>query len=283
MTHQRRILTAALCAALSLGTPAVAGDEPKTLTSAQANPFSALVGKKRERRQSPAARVSIERYVLASDDRAFLFEDRSNEARVKFLCGADDPRLECVIDARGSAAEIYILAPTRGPRGDMIYKNAEGDVFLRIASYGGATVFWPGDAQGRAASKSFGDNEFLALSFTEYETAVRRAQAATAIVSAMTGAPIIFDLGAPPKAEGTNAAVLADAVVMAAKGVKEVAEDPTGARIIASRIGKIAFLADQAASVSLNGVVLEIRYVPIGDVDARPSSAAVARFLEETL
>ena len=247
------------------------------------DPFSALVGKKRERRAPRAKRVKIERYVLASDDRAFLFEDHSNEARVKFLCGPDDQRLDCTIDFERPAAEIYQLRPTRGPRGDIIYKNAEGATMLRIASYGGATVFWPGEGRGFAASKSFGDDATLRLGFVEYEAAIRRAQAATAFVSAATGAPIIFDIGAAPAVEHQNASVLADAVVRAANAVKDVADDPTGARIIASRIKKVSFAQAEAPGVEFETGVLKILYVPKQDINGRPSSAAVARFLEETL
>jgi hypothetical protein len=140
------------------------------------DPFSALVGKKRQRPTARAKRITIERYVLASDDRALLFEDRSNEARVQFLCGPGDPRFDCTIDPEDPAAEIYQIKPTRGPRGDLIYKNAEGDTMMRIASYGGATVFWPGETRGLAASKSFGDDASLRLDFADYATAMRPAR-----------------------------------------------------------------------------------------------------------
>jgi Domain of unknown function (DUF4908) len=247
------------------------------------DPFSALVGKKRQRPTARAKRITIERYVLASDDRALLFEDRSNEARVQFLCGPGDPRFDCTIDPEDPAAEIYQIKPTRGPRGDLIYKNAEGDTMMRIASYGGATVFWPGETRGLAASKSFGDDASLRLDFADYATAMRRAQAATAYVSAATGAPIIFDLGAPPLTDHENAAVLGDAIIRAANGIKDVADDPTGARIIASRIKKVSFSAASAPGLGFAAGVLNIRYVPGQDIDGRPSSAAVAHFLEETL
>ena len=256
--------------------------QPKSLQDV--NPFSTLVGRPREKNADRRGGSAIERYVLASDDRAFLFEDRGREARVQFLCTPSDPRLDCALDPFGAAAEIYALTATRGPRGDVIYKNVQGDALLRIASYGGATVFWPGEPAGLAASKSFGDEHSLELGFTDHETALRRAQAATAVISAITGAPIVFEPGPPPPGvEGANAAVLADAVVTAAKGLRIVSNDPTGARVIASRIRKVIFIRDVAATVRLDGSVLEIGYAPTGDIDGRPSSAAVARFLEETL
>jgi Domain of unknown function (DUF4908) len=246
------------------------------------NPFSALVGKRRERRANRGGRAVIERYVVASDDRAFLFEQRPDEARVKFLCGAGDQRIDCILDENGPAPEIYQLRPTRGPRGDLIFKNAHGDVLLRIASYGGATVYWPGEAQGLAASKSFGDDTPLTLPFADFETATRRAQAATANISAITGAPIVFDVGAAPH-DPANASVLADAVMRAAKGLRDVADDTTGARIIAGRIKRVAFLRGETPGVHLNDTALEIQYVPKLDIAGRPSSTAISRFLEETL
>jgi len=280
------IYSAILAASVIISNAATAQTDASgvALVVAQSSdPFSALVGKKRQRPTARAKRITIERYVLASDDRALLFEDRSNEARVKFLCGPDDPRFDCTIDPDSPAAEIYQIKPTRGPRGDLIYKNAEGDTMMRIASYGGATVFWPGEARGLAASKSFGDDASLRLGFADYATAIRRAQAATAYVSAATGAPIIFDLGAPPLTEHENAAVLGDAIIRAANGIKDVADDPTGARIIASRIKRVSFSAASAPGIGFDAGVLNIRYVPGQDIDGRPSSAAVAHFLEETL
>ena len=254
------------------------------ISDAASNPFSALVGKRRENRNRRRSGSSdVERYVLASDDRAFLFENEGEVARVTFLCGEGDPRLDCQLDEAGPAPEIYLLTPTRGPRGDMIYKNFEGDTFLRIASYGGATVFWPGEGRGFAASKSFGDDHSLRLPSIEFSTAARRAQAATAVISALAGAPIVFEVSIVSSDDGTDATVLADAVVRAANGVKTVADDPTGARIIASRISKVSFIRDEVAGVSMNGGVMEIRYVPNADISGRPSTATIVRFLEESL
>lgn len=256
--------------------------EPSQLVAQSSDPFLSLVGKRRERRADRMARVTIERYVLASDDRAFLLQETQGEARVQFLCAESDQRIDCLLDEEGPAPEVYLLRPTRGPRGDRIYKNAEGDTMLRIASYGGATVYWPGSYEGYAASKSFGDDAALVLAPAVFETAARRAKSATAIISAITGSPIIFDIGAPTP-ETPDAAVLADAVMRTAKGLKDVADDPTGARIIAGRIGKIAFIRDAAPRINLDGDVLEIHYAPNLDIAGRPSSAAISRFLEETL
>lgn len=247
------------------------------------NPFSSLVGKRRERDSERPQAGAVERYVLTSDDRAFLFEERGTVARVRFLCSPEDARIDCVFDASGPSPEIYQLSATRGPRGDVIYKTGEGETLLRIAAYGGATVFWPGEDHGVAASKSFGDDGALALARADYDAALRRAQGASAQVSALAGATIFFDVSAGRRAAGANAAVLADAVLTAAKGIARVADDPLGARAVADRIARVAFLPGSAPGVALNGSVLEIIYVPNLDINGRPSSAMVALYLEETL
>jgi hypothetical protein len=94
---------------------------------------------------------------------------------------------------------------------------------------------------------------------------------------------VFFDIGAGRRAVGANAAVLADAVLMAAKGIASVADDPIGASAVAARIKRVAFLPGAVPGVNLNGASLEILYVPNQDVKGRPSSAAVAQYLEESL
>ena len=247
------------------------------------DPFTALVGKRRERRADRATRAAVERYVLATDGRAFLFEDHQTEARVQFLCAPDDRRLDCSIDPEGPVPEIYTLTATRGPRGDGIYRNAAGKEVLRIASYGGATVYWLGEGEGLAASKSFGDDPALRLIYDEYDVALRRAQKATEVISAAAGETISFDVGASPGAEGANVAVLADAVARAASGVKRLADDPTAARALSGRVKRVAFAKAEAPGIALDGPVLTIQYVPGGDIDGRPTSAAIAEFLEQSL
>jgi hypothetical protein len=278
---------AALCAALLVtGGPARAQDLSPTaailLAQTDDNPFSALVGRRREASPESARLQPVERYVLTSDGRSFLFEERGTSARVQFLCSPEDMRIDCVLD--GSAApEIYLLSATRAPRGDVIYKNDEGETLLRIAAYGGATVFWPGEMQGAAASKSFGDDHALTLDARSYDDALRRAQSASAQVSAIVGTTILFDVGAGRRSSQVDASVLADAVLTAAKGIVTVADDPIGASVIAERVSRVAFLPGAQPGVALNGSVLEILYVPKQDIKGRPSSAKVAHYLEDTL
>ena len=278
--------------ALILGTYAgSAGAEPAPLQASIAlaqqsssNPFSALVGDRRERRTERQSNAKVERYVLATDNRALLIQSRTRTARVTFLCGPDDQRLDCRLDPTAPAAEIFLLAVTRGPRGDLIFKDAQGDTLLRLASYGGATVFWPGETQGIAASKSFWDDNALELTAQSLETVRRRANSATAFVSAMTGTPITFDIGEiSDGGTGDNLGVLADAIIRTAIAIETVSADPIGVRILADRITQVSFAIGSAPNVKVEDRTLIISYVPDQDIAGRPSSRAIERFLEESL
>jgi hypothetical protein len=188
---------------------------------------------------------------------------------------------------------------------------------LRVTPFGGATVFWPGRPQGDAASQTVGEGGPLVLPYADHQDAVRRAARATSRLSAMTGATILFDPGAAarpaarvaaasaPSAaalradapapagearsadEGAPASpearVLADAIVRAAAGMDKVAGDPTGARVLAARIGVVRFRPGAPPGLALDGRVLTIVYDPLTDVAGRPSSRAVAQFLEQSL
>jgi hypothetical protein len=246
------------------------------------DPFSALVGKRSAARERSVANV-VERYVVATDSRVFLFQSDGREARLKFLCGDGDGRIDCQIDPQSPAEEIYLLTATRASRGDIVYRNAEGAALLRMASYGGATVFWPGEERGHAAARSYSEDPPISLTPALGETASLRSQRATALVSALTGAPIIFEIADPAPAREDDATVLADAVARAAKGIAAVAEDPIGARVIAAKINRVRFARGPAADLVLSGGVFLVIYQPSAGLAGRSSSSAIIKFLEESL
>lgn len=301
----RRLLASAACALLLAAAGPAAAGPPHRNPVMEPDPFTALVGKRRPREAAPArAAQEVERYVVSADGRSFLFENLGGEGRIKFLCREGDPRLDCRIDPEGPAEEIFVVTGVRGPRGDLIFKDHDGETRLRIASYGGATVFWPGEeGRGQAASKSFGEDAgALDLAPASLAAAARRAQSAAAHLSALTGSPILFDLGSPtggPRALAATAddaaseqeeepprfgaSVLADAVARVAGGMRRVASDPTGARVLGARISRVRFVPGPAPALSLDGETLTIVYNPEGGLAGRPSSAAVAQFLENTL
>jgi hypothetical protein len=260
-----------------------ASAQPATASDLRADPFSALVGKRQPREERAAATAAVERFVIATDDRVFLFQSGDRQGRLKFLCKDGDQRIDCLIDDISPAEEIHVVNAARISRGDVAWRDADGATLLRVAAYGGVTIFWPGEERGHAAAKSFGEDPPLVLDPATLETASRRAQRATALISARIGAPIVFDIGAlAADAEG-GATVLADAVARAAKGVAEVAVDPTGAKVLGVRLQRVEFVAGADPALEMRKGVLRVGYNPAGDVLGRPSSARIAKFLEESL
>lgn len=265
---------------------------------AQDNPFNALVGKRRVRSRRDRVAGKVQRYILSGGKREFLFQEVGERALIQFQCLPDDKRVDCLIDQEAPASEIITLLPIRAPRGDIIYKNDQGDTVLRIASYGGATVWWPGALDAQPASRSYSDRQQLTLSRASRGIVVARSNRASAIVSAMTGSPIIFDSGlsfresAPPRQSEID--LLADAVTVTTIAVANVASDPTGARVLANRLTRVEFehMTREAAgsksnnnneAIALNGTTLTITIDPASGLQGRVSSAQITRFLEENL
>ena len=356
----RTLLTAGLIGAaatlMAAALPAIPARAAITAAQVQTSddPFSSLVGKRRERAARDAREIEL--YVTTTGERAFLLESDGDAARIKFLCSENDPRLDCRIDPEGPAEEIFLLTTMRASRGELLFRDSEGETVLRIAPHGGATVNWPGELVERGASKSYTDQTGpLALAPARRSAAHRRAQGAAAHLSALTGSPIVFDVGVPaallasaqPAAPATlaarqsfaaaappaslsdrlaadsfaesespvenaetdidearaddsaaeesgaaedapgrrrrDASVLADAVARVAGGMHLVASDPTGARVIGARIAAVRFVERDAAGLSLDGDVLTVFYNPRGGLAGRPSSTAVANYLEEAL
>ncbi len=249
------------------------------------DPFSRLVGATKKDRALNAN--VVQRYVTTNEDRIFLFEENGVEARIRFLCRDSDQRFECGLDDDYPAEEIYRLTVNRAPRGDVIYRDENGDTVLRITPYGGATVRWPGAAQESAAVKSFGQDAPLSLTPTPLAAVEERVLRASVLLSAQIGAPIYVDIGKPAYGAGldraSEAAVLGDALASAAKAVAVVADDPTGAKVISLRVNRIVLTPAEAPSVSLNGKVLTVGYAATRGINGRLSSTAIAAYLEEQL
>ena len=224
-----------------------------------------------------------EKYVLVTQDRSFFFETGGGEGRLKFLCAENDPRLECWIDEERPAPEIYLVTSTRGARGDIIYKSEGGQMRLRIASYGGATVYWPGDAEGSAASRSFDSATPLLLEPMTAIAVHHRLRAASDYLSQKIGTKIVFETDQRPERRGSDYSVLADAIMMAVKALSALAEDEAGSSILARRLQKVRFIkAEKPYSVFKAGA-LDIFYVPDLDVKGRQSSRALLVSLEKIL
>jgi len=251
------------------------------VVTAQDNPFNALVGGKRKPRKR-FQRGQVTRYVIPDDDRAFLFQDMGDEGLLRFQCAEDDLRFECRIAPSGLASEIFRVQPIRAPRGDIVYKTAGGKTLLRIASYGGATVWWPGLDTGEVVARSITNVSAIEPAPMTRAAVQERAMRAMTLLRTMTGHSLAFEVIDPPTEPG-ELAVLGEAIALAAKGIAMVADDPIGARVVADRLDFVTLTQGAAADVRLNERSLQIWYNPRIGVNGRVPSAEIFDYLEKNL
>ncbi len=276
---------------LRSGTEIVTGSDPLAfsqtvengmlIATTQDNPFGALVDGKRNPRNR-FQRGQVTRYVIPDEDRAFLFQDMGDEGLLRFQCAEDDFRFECRIAPSGLASEIFRVQPIRAPRGDIVYKTAGGETLLRIASYGGATVWWPGLDTGEVVARSIttvSAIEPAPLTRAELED---RATRAMTLLRTMTGHSLKFEVIEPPT-DARQLAVLGEAIALTAKGIAMVADDPIGARVVANRLDIVTLAQGSTADVRLDGRSLQIWYNPRIGVSGRVPSAEIFEYLEKNL
>lgn len=263
---------------VAFATDAGAQDSP-----GDADPFSALVGRDRSTSERQRGVSVVDRYISATGDEVFLFQSIGADARLKFLCGLGDTDVDCLIDDDAPAEEILLLAATRGPRGDTIYRDDSGEAWLRVTAYGGATAYRHGDRSGRAATRSYSEDPPLVLPIVTEDAARLRATRATALVSAALGAPMTFEVGEAGIDEAKAAAVLADAVARAAKALHSIAESPAGAKALRDKYSSVRFRAGESSSVTVDARTIVVSYNPHRDVHGRPSTADIVAFIEAAL
>jgi hypothetical protein len=218
-----------------------------------------------EDRQAPAPMVA--RYAI-DEGGAFTLDRSAGEALLKF---EDSP-------------EVWVLSPSHGPRGDVIYRNDVGELVLRATKLGGMTIFTSRRPGGSAAALA-GPGSPLRLTPLGpaglyqrlFQASVRCTRAAQHLVG--------FDaLDANPASDG----LIADAALVTMGAMIGLAARSDGKGLLA-RIGKVAFIEGVRPAAEMRGGVLTITVAPALGMAGRPSSeriisafggprAALARF-----
>ncbi len=281
----------ALSAALSASFLAVSHAQ----TPQEEDPFRALLTQR-----GPAAVKLNTRtpqlFETTEGDETFVFQTDGRTALIRFHCDDTDADLtECALLGGLRGEEIYALTATRSPRGDVIYKDVDNEAVLRVTTNGGATLFSPSETTQAPVSNNnilvpLGGKAVLPVPNTTpsliapaltYDEADARMGLASDIFETKIGVYIPF-VGSGPQGR-TNHAVLADAVLTAAKGIDYVIRDPLGADALAKGIQMVRFVPGEKSDLSYEKRVLTITYARDKGIAGRPSSAAVARYLESTL
>ncbi|MBI5938910.1 MAG: DUF4908 domain-containing protein [Caulobacterales bacterium] len=212
-----------------------------------------LFGDKRGESQRQAPPPPVARYVSETGEGFIL--DRSSERTLM--------RFE-------SSPEIWVLQPTVGPRGDIIYKNDIGEVLLRATRVGGLTLFTGKRPAGAAASlagaagpirlKAIGPGELLRILL-----------GASVRASRLARHRISFESEATP----ASSTLIADAAVLSIVAIERLTQRADGAARTA-RIQRVVIVEGRRPDVILRAGTLLIAVTPSLGMAGRPSSERIA-------
>lgn len=206
------------------------------------------------RRHGPEPGPPIARYVSA-EGRVFVLDRTQSVPMLKF---EDSP-------------EVWALAPSPAPRGDVIYKNDLGEPVLRITRLGGFTLFTDERPAGEPVSL-VGDGLPLRLAPMSPQAVFERLTQASLRASRAARRPMLFEAEATPE----SSALIADAAVVASVAIIRIAGRKDG-RSVLSQFNRVRFQEGRKPSASLEGGELLIVVSPRHGLAGRPSSDRIIR------
>jgi hypothetical protein len=168
------------------------------------------------------------------------------------------------------SGEIWALSVSRGPRGDILFKDDVGDTLLRATKMGGMTVFTPQRPEGSAAALvgtagALHDAPMgpTALYQRMILASVRCSHAVRHLVS--------FEA---PDADPRSASLLGDAAALAVEAIVSVAGRPNG-KTFAGRVTRVILAVGSRSGVSLQRGELVITVNPAQGLGGHPSSMRI--------
>ena len=170
--------------------------------------------------------------------------------------------------------EVWVLSPSRGPRGDIIYFNDLGEPFLRATKLGGMTVFTTRRPEGSAVALVGSSGPLrlsplgpVALYQRLYQASVRSTRAARHLVG--------FDA---PDADMNSDGLIADAAGLAVEAMVTLS-GRAGGKALLARIDKVALTPGPKPGVNVHAGVVNITVAPALGIAGRPSSERILRAL----
>lgn len=174
------------------------------------------------------------------------------------------------------STEIWVLQPTPAPRGDILYRNDNGDQILRVTPDGGMTLYTTTAPQGSPVSPVGDAQQLLAPTLTAVQLwnfIVRQSDRA----SRALGRLVVVDVDIQPGSE----AVAADALSTSTDAIVRMARS-ANLRDELNKVQRIV-ITDQGgrSQASLSRGTLRIVIDPRAGVAGRPSSARIVRLVAD--
>ena len=171
--------------------------------------------------------------------------------------------------------EVWVVSPSRGPRGDILYKDDIGDVLLRVTKFGGVTVFTSRRPMGAAATLD-GRSQPIHVLPIGVAGLYQRMILASARCTRAVHHLVAFDAS---DADSRSAAELAEAAILAMNAILTVAARPQGRSAVA-RIGRVMLLRGAKPDVWLRQGVLSVQVTPGAVFSGHPSSARIIQAID---
>ncbi|WP_395670775.1 DUF4908 domain-containing protein [Phenylobacterium sp.] len=162
--------------------------------------------------------------------------------------------------------EVWVLQPQPAPRGDVIYKNDQGEPMLRATRLGGVTVFTDRRPSGLAAALAGGTSP-LRLAPLGPQALLERLAQASARASRAVRRLMPFDAEATP----ASSALIADAAIVTSEAMVRMSRQPRAQKAL-NKIRRVQLVEGGRPSAEMAGDVLMITVSPAQGLAGRPSS-----------
>lgn len=188
-----------------------------------------------------------------------------------------------ILDTSGSrpllrferSTEVWVLRPSAVPRGDIVYRNDNGDQVLRVTPDGGMTLYTTTAPQGSPVSR-VGEAQGLARATLTGAQLVDYFMRQSYRASQALGRLIVIDVDIQPGSEQ----IAAEAVSSASDAIVRMARD-SAYRSSVNRIRRVVVSDQGRPAVTLSQGTLRIVVDPRAGVAGRPSSARIVRVVAD--
>lgn len=233
--------------ALLAGYAPAAAQEPQTLRDALFGAF------RHDDRRAPMPTVARYR---GEEGESFILDRSGGAPLMRF----DD------------SPEIWVLKPTPGPRGDVIYRNDVGDPVLRAMRVGGLTLFTSDRPTGMAAALAGGASILRPALVSGPAQLFQILLQASARASRIAQHRVEFN--APDVSPGEEP-VFADAMLVTAQAFGRLVAG-RGGRSVVARFVRVRFDSGHSPEALVFGHEVRIVVSPKDGVAGRPSSRRIA-------
>ncbi|MFZ5668622.1 MAG: DUF4908 domain-containing protein [Pseudomonadota bacterium] len=166
--------------------------------------------------------------------------------------------------------EIWVLQPTIGPRGDIIYKNDLGQVLLRATRLGGLTLFTGKRPSGSSAELT-GAAPPVRLKAIGPVDLYNILVLASARATRLSGHRLSFEAEATPE----SSTLIADAAILTVEAMGRLSRRPDGAAVL-NKVRRVVIMEGARPAVGLRAGTLLVVVTPSLGVAGRPSSERIA-------